>query len=97
MHEMLFMGEGKPEAFRCRIYDGSERKPDPRADFVRLLAREGAIDCPAYDGWVAALQGRGWLAAAPELEPNPDGPGKIGRWRLTGIGRKEATAILGAL
>ena len=45
--------------------------------------------------WVAALQARGWLAPSPELEPNPDGPGKVGRWRLTDVGRAEWAAMKG--
>jgi len=49
---------------------------------------------PAYDGFVAAMQGRGWLPIEPEFEPNPDGEGKIGRWRLTDKGRVEAGDLI---
>jgi hypothetical protein len=89
------MGAGEPETFRCRIYGVAE---DPEAEaarreFVAQLAGPGVIDCPAIDPWVCALQARGWLRAQPELEPNPDGPGKIGRWRLTAKGREEWALI----
>jgi len=99
-----FMGRGQPEEFRCRVYDGTPCKAntptDPeeakRRDFVDLLAGPGAIDCEAYDQWVAALQGRGWLPKEPTLEPNPDGEGRIGRWRLTAYGRAEWDRMRGA-
>jgi hypothetical protein len=93
---MRFMGVGEPEEFRCRVYgcdadeDDEERQ---RLAFVKSLAGEGVIDCPAYDGWVKALQGRGWLPETPDREPNPDGPGKVGRWRLTARGLAETEAI----
>lgn len=90
-HTLLFMGE-TPETFRCRIYSGAEAH-DPRVEFIRSLSRYGVIDCPAYDGWVTALQERGWLPMEPDLEPNPDGPGKIGRWLLTDKGREEAHSL----
>lgn len=90
-HSLLFMGEGDPETFRCRIY-GAADEPDERAAFVEQLAGPGVIDCPAYDPWVAALQARGWLPESPVLEPNPDGPGRIGRWILTDKGRAEWAA-----
>ena len=85
------MGVGEPEAFRERIY-GAPADPEHEAKrraFVAQLAGPGVIDCPAIDPWTAALQARGWLPAQPELEPNPDGPGKLGRWRLTSKGREE--------
>lgn len=89
-HTYRAMGEGEPETFRCRVYDyapdGHEQK---RAEFVERLYTVGVIDCPAYDPWVEALQQRGWLPDSPELEPNPDGPGRVGRWRLTEHGRSE--------
>lgn len=88
-HTLVPMGAGEPEAFRCRIYSVAE---DPEAEakrraFLAELAGLGAIDCPAIDPWVCALQACGWLPARPELEPNLDGPGKVGRWRLTDTGR----------
>lgn len=68
---------------------------DPtRSTMSACCASEGVIDCPAYDGFVAALQGRGWLPPKPDLEPNPDGEGKIGRWRLTDKGRDESAEFL---
>lgn len=91
MNTLLFMGEGEPEAFRCRIY-GAADEPDERTAFVEQLAGPGVIDCPAYDPWVVALQARGWLPESPVLEPNPDGPGRIGRWSLTDKGRAEWAA-----
>lgn len=89
MHTLLFMGEPECEdAVRCRIYDGTGEH-DEQLAFIRTCAGPGAIDCPAYDDWVAALQERGWLPARPKLERNPDGAGKIGRWLLTDLGRSE--------
>jgi hypothetical protein len=82
-----FMGQGILEEVRCRVYGGSNEPEDERVIFLNELATVGVIDCPAYDVWVAALQDRGWLPAKPELEQNPDGPGKIGRWLLTPKGR----------
>jgi hypothetical protein len=82
------MGQGDPEAFRCRIYDHADEHEERTAAFVRKCAHEGAIDCPAHDPWVLALQERGWLPESPRLEPNPDGPGRIGRWVLTPLGRE---------
>lgn len=90
-HTLYFMGQGDPEAVRARVYSTAAR--DERADFLDKLAGEGVIDCPAYDAWTAALQARLWLPAAPELEPNPDGPGRLGRWRLTDKGRDEWARI----
>ena len=91
MTMLRFMGRDDPEEVRCRVYDGTTYASEEakRRAFIELLAGPGVIDCPAYDGWVAALQTRGWLARTPELEPNPDGPGRIGRWRLTDHGRAE--------
>ena len=88
-HTLIPMGAGEPETFRCRIYGVAE---DPEAEakrraFLAELAGPGVIDCPAIDPWVSALQERGWLPDSPELEPNPSGPGKLGRWRLTDTGR----------
>lgn len=85
-HTLLFMGLGHPETMRGRIYSAPDPDEVARRDFVRQLAGPGVIDCPAFDGWVAALQARGWLPAAPTLEPNPDGPGRVGRWQLTPAG-----------
>lgn len=81
-----------PEFFRGRVYGASDEE-DRRVAFLEALAGQGVIDCPAYDGWVAALQKRGWLPNAPELEANPDGEGKVGRWRLTERGRAEWKAV----
>jgi antirestriction protein ArdC len=72
----------------------------PGTDAITLPPRDhfdspaGVVDCPAYDGFVAALQGRGWLPLEPELDGNPDGEGKIGRWRLTDKGRVEAVDLI---
>lgn len=90
MAKLMFMGVMPDEEPRCRIYDATGQKPavDHRLVFLRTCAGPGAIDCPAYDGWVEALQARGWLPKRPELERNPDGPGSIGRWFLTDAGRE---------
>ena len=85
-HVLIPMDAGEPEAFRCRIYGAAEDSEDEAKR--RAFAGPGVIDCPAIDPWTAALQARGWLPAQPELEANPDGPGKIGRWRLTSKGRE---------
>jgi hypothetical protein len=96
MHTLIFMSRGEPEAFRCRIYGGVDPDEEKRVSFVTSLAGPGVVDCPAYDPWVEKLQARGWLPDAPELEPNPDGPGRIGRWRLTDLGREEWDRMRGA-
>ena len=98
MHTLYFMGqEDHEDPVRCRIYGGGDDADDQRrVAFVTALAGRGVIDCPAYDDWVAALQARGWLPPTPDLEPNPDGPGKIGRWLLTPKGREEWARIQGA-
>lgn len=95
MVTMLFMGVGEPEAFRCRVYgcDAEADEERQRLTFVKQLASDGVIDCPAFDGWVKALQGRGWLPEQPDLEPNPDGSGKVGRWRLTAKGLAATEAM----
>lgn len=94
MSTLRFMHpDAEPETFRPRIYGGNTDE-DGRIAFVTALAGPGMIDCQAYDEWVAKLQERGWLPAKPDLEPNPDGPGKIGRWRLTEVGRTEWAAML---
>lgn len=86
----------EPEAVRCRVYGDDVTAEDrERAAFVDRLCGPGVIDCPAYDPWVAALQERGWLDERPELERNPDGPGRIGRWRITAQGRAEFTRLMG--
>ena len=89
MTQLRFMGQDDPEEVRCRVYDGSDDQEAARRAFLENLAGPGVIDCPAYDPWVAALQEREWLPRAPDLEPNPDGPGRIGRWRLTAKGLRE--------
>jgi hypothetical protein len=94
---LSFMGVGEVEDLRARVYGGETEKSSDerrRSAFVASLAGPGVIDCPAFDPWVAALQRRGWLPEAPQLEPNPDGPGKIGRWLLTDLGRRELIAKL---
>jgi hypothetical protein len=103
MTMLSFMNRCDPEEVRCRVYDGiapatKRVTPDEakRREFVTELAGPGVIDCPAYDPWVAKLQARGWLPGAPKLEPNPDGPGKVGRWLLTDLGREEWDRMRGA-
>lgn len=87
MHTLYFMRIVE-EHVRCRVYGAEPTEDDQaRTAFVDRLAGEGVLDCPAYDSWVEVLQRRGWLDAQPELEPNLDGPGKVGRWRLNATGR----------
>ena len=86
-HVLRFMGVGEPETMRARIYGAADPDEVARVDFVRQLAGPGVIDCPAIDGWVAALQERGWLPPRPVLEPHPNGCDKAGRWFLTPAGR----------
>lgn len=93
--EYRLLGEGEPETFRCRVYDSPDPWEARRAAFVELLSGPGVLDCPAYEKWVKALQERGWLDASPELERNPDGPGRVGRWRLNDRGRREWRAMKG--
>lgn len=92
MEKLKFMRRGAVESVRCRVYGGEVDRSRQRA-FVNELARDGVLDCPAYDKWVSALQERGWLPPEPELEPNPAGPGMVGRWRLTSEGRAEAVEL----
>lgn len=85
MKELSFLGVGEPEAFRCRVYGENDDDAKRRA-FIEMLAGPGVIDCPAYDAWIDAFESRGQVAG--ELEPNPDGPGKVKRWRLNERGRR---------
>ena len=92
------MGVGDPEEVRVRVYGGEVDPEDAKlAAFVDRLAGEGVIDCPAYDPWVAALRSQGWLPAGPRLEPNPEGPGRVGRWLLTPHGLAEWARIRGTV
>lgn len=93
---LIFMGRDEPEEMRCRIYGGEDEWDAKRVAFVTMLASDGVIDCPAYDLWVEKLQACGWLPPTPALEPNPDGPGKLGRWLLTDLGREEWDRMRGA-
>lgn len=92
------MGQtGHAESFRCRVYhdaDADDGHDEERTRFIRALAHEGVIECPAYDQWFAALAGRGWIIS--ELEPNPDGPGRVKRWRLSIDGRRALAEVIGA-
>lgn len=94
--DWLPMGQpGHPDVFRCRVY-GDQESDDghdaARVRFIRALAGDGVIECPAYDQWLAALAGRGWLVG--ELEPNPDGPGRVKRWRLSIVGRRALADVI---
>ncbi len=93
MAMLQFMGCGDVVEVRCRVYGGDDQGEDERRAFVVSLAGPGVLDCPAYDGWVKALQERGWLPDEPELEANPDGPGRVGRWRLTAKGLAESEDV----
>ena len=91
MTMLRFMGVDEPDEVRARVYgggDGTDEDEQARRSFVAELAGPGVIDCPAYDAWIAELNARGWLAPMAK-EPNPEGEGKIGRWRLNDKGREE--------
>lgn len=88
MTTLRAMGIGEPEEFRARIYDGTEEEHPSLHQWLRATMTTGALDCPAYDQWVKALQERGWLPAEPEYEPAPGG-GRHARWRMTERGRRE--------
>ena len=89
---LSFMGQEPPEDVRCRVYVADDPAEQERVAFVRRLADAGILDCPAYDGWIAALLARGYVTG--ELEPNPDGPGRVKRWRLNDRGRAELGEVL---
>lgn len=44
MVELSFMGQGEPEAFRARIYDGVDEAESARRAFVRTLHTHGVLD-----------------------------------------------------
>lgn len=85
---LLFMGVGPEEEFRGRVYGASDDDEEERRRraFLEALATEGVLDCPAYDGWILALQDAGWVPSEPEFEP-AEGGGRYARWRLTPRGR----------
>lgn len=87
------LGIGEPETFRCRIYGAESALDEERLAFLEALATFGVLECPAYDARIAALRERGWLPDEGELEPNPDGPGRVKRWRLTERGRAELARV----
>lgn len=89
-HTLLFMGE-QPEEFRCRIYGAPDAADERKRAFIESLAGEGALDAPAYDEWIMAIRGRGWLDA-PVREPAPSG-GYFVRWKLNDVGRREWAAM----
>jgi hypothetical protein len=88
MVDLRFMGEGPPEAFRCRVYGVSsddENVEARRRAFVEKLAGDGVIDAPAHDEWIAELVVRGWLEYSFESAP---GGGRHKRWNLNARGRE---------
>lgn len=89
---LSFMGQEPPEDVRCRVYVADDPAEQERVAFVRRLADAGILDCPAYDGWIAALLARGYVTG--ELEPNPSGPGRVKRWRLSESGRAALGEVL---
>ncbi len=98
MRVLRMLGVGEPEAFRGRVYGVDEQAETRRLAFVRELGRDGVIDAPVYDGWIAALIDRGWLAdptfeaaTARQLDGRP--VGKVKRWRLNDAGRAALAAI----
>lgn len=88
MIALQFMGEGEPEFVRGRVYGAESAEDTKKRALLTAMANAGVIECPAYDNWLAALEGRGF--AAGELEPAPEyGPGaKVMRWRLTDAGQR---------
>lgn len=86
------MGQGEPEAFRARIYDGVDEAESARRAFVRTLHKHGVLDSPGYDQWTSALNERGWLRY--EMEPNPNGPGRWKRWWLSESGQRALRHVL---
>lgn len=94
---LRFMGIDEPEQVRCRIYgaEPSDHEREQEARRLALLRRmaspEGAIDGEAIDDAVAALKARGWLADMAMVD-NPDGPGRLGVWRLNDRGREALAA-----
>lgn len=80
---LRFMGEGEPETFRCRVYVSPSSDHDAKDAFVNTLRREGVLDCPAYDEWIAVLREHGWVESKFELLDNGD---RVLRWTLTGRG-----------
>ena len=87
------MGRADLEAFRCRVYGSPDTDEEQRRAFVDALAKDGVIECPAYDSWLGALEERGWIEGV--LEPNPNGPGYVKRWTLTEGGLVFWTKIKG--
>lgn len=70
MINLRFMGEGPVEQFRCRVYGGIPPAELARRAFMKSLACDGVIECPAYDAWLSNLKDRGW--ADFEEEPASD-------------------------
>jgi hypothetical protein len=81
--------DGQDEVFRCRVY-GAENDTERQA-FMRRLAGDGVLEAPAFDGWLDALDARGWATWTAEPVPG----GHVRRWRLTEMGRREWAAIGG--
>jgi hypothetical protein len=92
MKPLVFMGE-VPEVFRCRVYEATDPDEEQRTAFLYSLATEGVVECPAYDGWLAALKERGWVDHVFVSAP---GFGRYKRWSLSARGREEFAKILEA-
>lgn len=91
MMKLLFMDEGPAEEFRGRVYVPRGEQEEERWAFLDRLATEGVIECPAYDGWLTALEQRGWVYW--EAERAPSG-GYHRRWHLSQLGLDESRALL---
>ena len=90
---LRFMGEGEPEAFRCRVYGEPARDPQTEAARAFLAELErGWIETEEGDprhAAIAALESRGLVASRFE----PTRGGRLRIWFLTPAGRafKEET------
>lgn len=85
---LLFMGLDEPETFRARIYVGDDTQDQHRRGFMAALANDGVLECDAYDVWIEALDGRGWVKS--EMVPHPEVDGaKARKWTLNDVGRAE--------
>lgn len=89
--KLLFMGDpAAAEEFRGRVYASNDEQDEERRAFIDRLATSGVLECPAYDGWLAALEQRGWVRW--ESEQAPSG-GWYRRWYLSQLGVAERALI----
>lgn len=84
---LIPMGEGEPEAFRCRVYGGDDLETEAqrterlrRQALVAAQSPEGLVECPAYDEAIAYLRNSWVLKPEPERRP-AEGGGYMHVWR----------------